>query len=168
MASLARALSQIQGDLESLLSASFFEQVCREAGHHWQQRFLDPAGARFPPQLFSFDFNRRSVGSIVKSRHAVQQPGSPTTAGRRDFRGRRGMSVRRIVWGHEREHNTRMRHRELGCSASQSDFTAESDTDGIATFTVKSKEHLPEFTSPVAPPRNRRFSTAVTNQVARR
>lgn len=31
MASIARALRRIKGDLESLLSASFIEQVCREA-----------------------------------------------------------------------------------------------------------------------------------------
>ena len=42
MASIARALNRIKGDLESLLSAAFIEQVCREAGHHWRQRLLDP------------------------------------------------------------------------------------------------------------------------------
>jgi|CXWL01.1.fsa_nt_gi hypothetical protein len=42
MASIARALSRIKGDLSNLVSAELIEHICREAGHHWRQRLLDP------------------------------------------------------------------------------------------------------------------------------
>lgn len=41
-ASIARALSRIKGDLSNLVSAELIEHSCREAGHHWRQRLLDP------------------------------------------------------------------------------------------------------------------------------
>lgn len=42
MASITRALSRIKGDLSKLVSPDQIEHVCRELGHHWRQRLLDP------------------------------------------------------------------------------------------------------------------------------
>jgi len=42
MANIPRALSQIKDDLAKLLSPHFIEQVCREGGHTWRRRLLDP------------------------------------------------------------------------------------------------------------------------------
>ena len=42
MASITRALGRIKDDLANLLAPAFVEQVCREAGHTWRDRLLDP------------------------------------------------------------------------------------------------------------------------------
>lgn len=42
MASIAHALGQIKADLGSVLSEEHIAQVCREAGHSWRSRLLDP------------------------------------------------------------------------------------------------------------------------------
>ncbi len=42
MVSITRALRQIKDDLATYLSAAFVESICREVGHHWRDRVLDP------------------------------------------------------------------------------------------------------------------------------
>ncbi len=42
MVSITRALRQIKDDLASHLSAAFIESVCRNVGHRWRDRVLDP------------------------------------------------------------------------------------------------------------------------------
>lgn len=42
MVSIMRALRQIKDDLATYLSAAFVESICREVGHHWRDRVLDP------------------------------------------------------------------------------------------------------------------------------
>ncbi len=42
MASITCALRRIKDDLASLLSPSFIERICREVGHDWRERVLDP------------------------------------------------------------------------------------------------------------------------------
>ncbi len=42
MASITHALRRIKDDLANLLSPAFIEQICRESGHHWRDRKLDP------------------------------------------------------------------------------------------------------------------------------
>ncbi len=42
MASITRALAQIKADLGSVLSEEHIAQVCREVGHTWRTRRLDP------------------------------------------------------------------------------------------------------------------------------
>jgi Transposase DDE domain len=42
MVSITPALRRIKDDLANLLSRPFIEQVCREVGHTWRDRLLDP------------------------------------------------------------------------------------------------------------------------------
>ena len=42
MVSIARVLEQIKDDLAGVLSPAFIELVCREEGHVWRDRLLDP------------------------------------------------------------------------------------------------------------------------------
>ena len=42
MVSITRALSQIKDDLARLVASESIEQVCREVGHAWRDRQLDP------------------------------------------------------------------------------------------------------------------------------
>lgn len=42
MASIARALVRIKQDVVACLSGALIEQVCRDAGHAWRERVLDP------------------------------------------------------------------------------------------------------------------------------
>lgn len=42
MASITQALRRIKEELATLLSPAFVEQICRELGHDWRERLLDP------------------------------------------------------------------------------------------------------------------------------
>ena len=42
MVSITHALRRIKDDLAKFLEPVFIEQVCREAGHTWRDRLLDP------------------------------------------------------------------------------------------------------------------------------
>jgi hypothetical protein len=43
MASILAALAQVKEDYSSLIDAGLVERLCREAGHEWRDRELDPA-----------------------------------------------------------------------------------------------------------------------------
>ncbi len=42
MVSITQSLRRIKDELAVLLAPSFIEQVCRDVGHHWRVRLLDP------------------------------------------------------------------------------------------------------------------------------
>lgn len=70
MASVARALARIKGDLEPYLPEESVEAACREAGHRWRRRQLGPVVTLhlFVLQVLHFNTAIRHLRHLAKKR----------------------------------------------------------------------------------------------------